>query len=85
MSNVIFPIDAPRVQTDATRAAIEATTDDEATLLADDQRARFCAAIDGRRPIELGQDVELAVDHRHLHFFDPETGDVIDGQLAVPA
>ena len=79
VSNVIFPIDAPRVQTDATRAAIEATTDDDATLLADDQRARFCASIDGRRPIELGQDVELAVDHRHLHFFDPETGDVIAG------
>ena len=36
-------INAPRVQTDATRAAIEAASDDDATLLADDQRARrFC-------------------------------------------
>ena len=51
VSNVAFPIDAPRVQTDATRAAIEAATDDDATLLADDRRARFCASIDGRRGI----------------------------------
>jgi multiple sugar transport system ATP-binding protein len=77
VSNVLFPIDAPRVQTDATRAAIEAASDDDATLLADDQRARFCASIDGRRPVAAGEKVELAVDHRHLHFFDPETGDAI--------
>ena len=74
VSNLLFPLDAPRVATDATRAAIEAATDDEATLLADDQRARFCASIDGRRQVPLGDDVELAVDHRHLHFFDPESG-----------
>jgi len=74
ISNLLFPLDAPRVATDATRAAIEAEGDDDATLLADDQRARFCATVDGRRPIALGVDVELAVDHRYLHFFDPETG-----------
>ncbi len=77
VSNLLFPLDAPRVATDATRAAFEAASDDEATLLADDLRARFCAAIDGRRPVALGDDVELAVDHRHLHFFDPETGATI--------
>ena len=75
VSNVLFPIDAPRVQTDATRAAIEAASDDDATLLADDRRARFCAAIDGRRGITLGEAVELAVDHRHLHFFDRASGE----------
>ena len=47
VTNVLFPIDAPRVQTDATLAAIEAASDDDATLLADDNRARFCAS---RRP-----------------------------------
>ena len=60
VSNLLFPIDAPRVATDATRAAIEAATDDDATLLADDQRARFCASIDGRRHVVLGEDIELA-------------------------
>jgi multiple sugar transport system ATP-binding protein len=74
VSNLLFPLDAPRVTTDATRAAIEAASDDDATLLADDQRARFCASIDGRRRVVLGEEIELAIDHQHLHFFDPETG-----------
>ena len=77
VTNVLFPIEAPRVQTDATRAAIEAASDDDATLLADDRRARFCASIDGRRRVVPGEDLELAVDHRHLHFFDPATGEAI--------
>ncbi len=83
VSNVLFPIDAPRVQTDATRAAIEAASDDDATLLADDRRARFCAAIDGRRGITLGEAVELAVDHRHLHFFDPASGESLSRRRRV--
>ena len=62
LSNLLFPLEAPRVQTDATRAAIEATGDDDATLLADDLRARFCATIDGRREVRLGEEIELAVD-----------------------
>ncbi len=74
VSNVLFPVDAPRVATDATRAALDAASDDEGTLLADDRRARFCAAIDGRRRVRIGEAVELAVDHEHLHFFDADTG-----------
>jgi multiple sugar transport system ATP-binding protein len=82
VTNVLFPIDAPRVQTDATRAALEAASDDDATLLADDHRARFCASIDGRRPVVPGEDLELAIDHRHLHFFDPSSGDAISRRSA---
>jgi multiple sugar transport system ATP-binding protein len=74
LSNLLFPLEAPRVQTDATRAAIDAAGDDDATLLADDLRARFCASIDGRREVALGDEIELAVDHRYLHFFDPASG-----------
>jgi multiple sugar transport system ATP-binding protein len=85
VTNVLFPIDAPRVQTDATRAAIEAAADDDATLLADDRRARFCASIDGRRRVVVGEDLELAVDCRYLHFFDPATGDAISGRPGAAA
>jgi multiple sugar transport system ATP-binding protein len=85
VTNVLFPIDAPRVQTDATRAAIDAASDDDATLLADDRRARFCAAIDGRRGIALGETIALAVDHRHLHFFDPASGDALSRRPAAAA
>ena len=77
VSNLLFPVDAKRVVTDATRAAVEAGSDDEGTLLADDQRARFCAAIQGRHAVAVGEDVELAIDHRHLHFFDPVSGAAI--------
>jgi multiple sugar transport system ATP-binding protein len=77
VSNLLFPIDAQRVVTDATRAADEAGSDDEGTLLADDQRARFCASIHGHRVVRIGEVIELAVDHHHLHFFDLRTGDVL--------
>ena len=83
VSNLLFPLDAHRVATDATRAAIEASSDDEATLLADDQRARFCASIDGRRHVVLGEEIELAVDHRYLHFFDLDTGVAITGDAVA--
>ena len=83
VSNLLFPLDAHRVATDATRAAIEASSDDEATLLADDQRARFCASIDGRRHVVLGEEIELAVDHRYLHFFDMDTGVAITGDAVA--
>ena len=77
VSNLIFPIEANRVTTDATRAAVEAGSDDEGTLLADDQRARFCASIHGRRRVEVGSEIELAVDTDHFHFFEPDTGAVL--------
>ena len=77
VSNLLFVLDAPRVVTDSTRAAAEAGSDDEGTLLADDQRARFCACVDGRRAVNVGEAVELAVDNEHLHFFDADTGTVL--------
>ena len=83
LSNLLFPLEAPRVRTDATRAAIDASGDDDATLLADDGRARFCASIDGRRKVVLGDEVELAVDHQYLHFFDPVSGVAITSPAGV--
>jgi multiple sugar transport system ATP-binding protein len=76
-SHVIFLVDSPRVTTDAVRAAAD-MHDDEATLFADDQRAEFTARVDSRFPIAPGTEVELAVHTLGLHFFDRETGDVID-------
>ena len=84
VSNLLFLLDAPRVVTDATRAAAEAGSDDEGTLLADDQRARFCASVDGRRNVDVGEEVELAIDNTHLHFFDADTGRVL-GDSTIPA
>ena len=74
---VVFTIDAPRVDTDATRAAAEAERTDEVTLLADEEGAVFTARVDPRRAPRVGEPLELAVDSERVHFFDPDTGDAI--------
>jgi multiple sugar transport system ATP-binding protein len=73
-SHVIFAINAPRVSAEAVRAAADATEDDEGKLFADDQRAIFTACVDPKQTISAGTEIELAVDHTRLHFFDPSTG-----------
>jgi multiple sugar transport system ATP-binding protein len=73
--NVIFALDAPRVDTEATRAAAEAQAADDEQLLAEDDRAQFTARLVGRPAIEPGQQIELAVQTDRLYFFDPATGD----------
>ena len=81
---VIFGVDAPRVVTDATRAAADAASDEDGTLLADDQRALFCACLDARSRVAPGATVEIAVDHAQFHFFEPQTGRVL-GDRSRPA
>ena len=73
-SHVIFPVDAEKPAGEAAAAAEQATEDSDATLLAGDNRARFTAAIPGRRRFSHGEVVELLVLPEALHLFDPETG-----------
>ena len=54
------------------------SADDEGKLFAHD-RAVFTVVVDTRQTFASGTEVELAVDHRRLHFFDPETGLALDG------
>ncbi len=72
--HAIFPLDAPRVDAEAARQAIagEGESGDEQLLA--DERALFTAALAARRPLQPGDQIELAVDTTRLHFFDPETG-----------
>ena len=82
--HVIFPIDAPRVVAEAVQAAVEDLTDDEGALFVDDQRSLFTARVDGDVSIRPGSAVELAVDMRRIHFFDPLTGEVVGAGRAAP-
>jgi multiple sugar transport system ATP-binding protein len=75
--HVIFTLDAPRVSVEAVRAATD-EGDDEGKLFADD-RAVFTACLDDRRRVSTASEVELAIDHRRLHFFDPATGLALNG------
>jgi multiple sugar transport system ATP-binding protein len=73
-TNIIFPLDAPRVDSDTVRSAAERDEDDAGTLLADDDRAHFTARIATRKPVSANGPIELAVHHESLHYFDPQTG-----------
>ncbi|MGZ4385923.1 MAG: ABC transporter ATP-binding protein, partial [Gaiellaceae bacterium] len=75
--HVIFSLKAPRVSAEAVRAATEAADDSESTLLADAESSVFTAIVDARRQTQPGAQVELAIDHHQLHFFDPATGDAL--------
>jgi multiple sugar transport system ATP-binding protein len=66
-SLVSFRVDAPAVE-------VEEVRDDEGRLLADDAGTRFVARVRGRTDVHTGDRLELAVDHRELHLFDPESG-----------
>jgi len=74
--HVIFTLDAPQVTVEAVRAAQD--DEDEGKLFADD-RVVFTAALDDRHGVKSGGEVELAIDHRRLHFFDPATGLALNG------
>ena len=69
-SHVIFPIEAPRVEAEELRAAVD---DEEDALIADD-RSMWNARVSSKADAEPGQRIRLALDPAELYFFDPETG-----------
>src|SRR5262249_37605645 len=81
-SHGIFPTDARPVDADSVRAATE--EGDEATLLADDRRSRFTAAVNESSQVRPGTRARLAVNPARFHFFDVESGVPLRGrQLAA--
>jgi len=71
---VIFDLDAPRVDTEATRAALDARSSDDALLLSEEARARFTIRLPADVPITIGAPLTVSLDSRRLYFFDPQTG-----------
>ena len=71
-SIVTFRVDGPKIDIEG-KARLPGS-DDEATLFADDHRARLAARISGRSRVKGGERVSFAIDANHLYFFDPETG-----------
>jgi len=80
--HVHFPVDAPRVDTEETRQAVEGESE---ALLADDTRAIFTARVDARAAVSRGSTLELAVDTSRFHFFDPADGERIVARRARDA
>ncbi len=73
-SNVIFAVDAPKVDLDAVRSAAD---NEDGTLFIDENRALFTARVTSRTPISGSEPLELAVHSGDLHYFDPETGQAL--------
>ncbi|RIQ25239.1 ABC transporter ATP-binding protein [Jiangella rhizosphaerae] len=74
---VIFDVDAPRVDTEATRAAVDAQAADDALLVPLD-RATFTARLPAGTPVSVGSPITVALDPARLHFFDPATGAALE-------
>ena len=72
-THVIFPVEAPRLDSEAARAATDER--EEAALLAEDRRALFNAQVDWHSAARPGQALTLAVDPSRFHFFHPESGE----------
>jgi multiple sugar transport system ATP-binding protein len=70
---VVFEVDAPRVDTDATRAAVDARPDD--ALLLPEDRARFTVRLPTDVDVSVGKPLSLSIDAQRLHIFDPGTGE----------
>jgi multiple sugar transport system ATP-binding protein len=70
--HVHFPVDAPRIDTEETRQAVEGESE---ALIADDARAIFTARVDARSSVTRRQALELAVDPSRFHFFNVDTGE----------
>ncbi|POM22192.1 Trehalose import ATP-binding protein SugC [Actinomadura rubteroloni] len=74
--NVIFAIDAPPVEHKDTAdlADDEGAGDDGAALPLAADKALWTARVNSRSRVRPGDDLDVAVDTRRLHFFDPATG-----------
>jgi multiple sugar transport system ATP-binding protein len=66
--HLFFEVDAQPITAEVLEAAADGG------LLAD-QRALFTARVDAQTAARVGETIELAVDPRRFHFFDPDTGD----------
>jgi multiple sugar transport system ATP-binding protein len=69
-THVIFPLEAPRVDSDEVR---ETQEEEEELILAGD-RAVFNARVDASSRARPGDGLRLALDPKHFHYFDPRTG-----------
>jgi multiple sugar transport system ATP-binding protein len=81
--NVIFRIDEAPVAAEVVRAAAEPDAADSTIvpLVADANETICTARVSARSGVRAGDEVQLAIAPDRFHFFDLETGDVVDRGL----
>ncbi|MFB4302355.1 ABC transporter ATP-binding protein [Actinomadura sp. NTSP31] len=74
--NVIFTIDAPPVEHKDTADLAEDAAEGDADMAIPlvDNKALWTARVNSRSHVRPGQEIDLAVDTKRLHFFDPDSG-----------
>jgi multiple sugar transport system ATP-binding protein len=84
--HVIFTIDAPPVEHASLASAAEHHDEEDDTVAAlSGGKSLWTARVSARSVVRPGQPVELAVDTRSLHFFDPSSGETIGHPLTTGA
>ncbi len=73
---VMFSVDISLARGVAAGEAIDAE-DGSDHLLVRDGRTRLAARVSARHDVRRGQRLSLLVDERHLHFFDPDSGQAL--------
>jgi multiple sugar transport system ATP-binding protein len=81
-THIVFAVDAPRVEADELREALDQGDDATAAnvLLGDDARAQFTATVDPRARVSQHETVRIAIDPHRLHAFDCRSGAVLSGR-----
>ena len=79
--HVIFEVDAPRVDAEQLRAAVE---DEDERLFAGSETSLFNARIDPRTRAKVGARLRLGVQPQSFHFFDVATGENLLAAAPAP-
>jgi multiple sugar transport system ATP-binding protein len=72
-----FTLDAQPATSEAVAEATGGGLDEVALITR--EGTPFCATFEPRSAVRVGDRVEVTIDTRHLHFFDPETEETISG------
>jgi multiple sugar transport system ATP-binding protein len=83
--HVLFTIDAPAVEHASIASAASGHEDEDETVAAlSGGKSLWTARVSARSGAHAGDPLELAVDTRRLHFFDPSTGKSIGRAAGAP-
>jgi multiple sugar transport system ATP-binding protein len=71
---VVFPVDAPPVETEDLRAIAPDEEEETPVLLHEEVQSLFTAALDPRTDAKVGAPLRLTVDPGRFYYFSPDTG-----------
>ena len=77
--HVIFAIDAPPVEHKDLADLVPEQEEEGSASSLFDGKSLWTARVNARSPVRVGDRIELGVDTRNLHFFDPDSGLAIEG------